>query len=49
MASSDLWTAIDSQLGEIFMIISEKAFSYDCSWLASTIPSQRKTYMFSIF
>ena len=31
MVSSDLSTAIDSQLGEIFMIISEKAFSYDCS------------------
>ena len=27
MASSDLWTIIDSRLGEIFMMISEKAFA----------------------
>ena len=27
MASSDLWTAIDSRLGEIFMMISEKPFA----------------------
>ena len=26
MISSDLWTDIDSRLGEIFMMISEKAF-----------------------
>ena len=27
MSSSDIWTIIDSRLGEIFMMISEKAFA----------------------
>ena len=27
MVSSDLWTDIDSRLGEIFMMIPEKAFA----------------------
>ena len=27
MVSNDLWTDIDSRLGEIFMIIPEKAFA----------------------
>ena len=27
MVSSDIWTIIDSRLGEIFMMISEKVFA----------------------
>ena len=39
MASSDLWTDIDSRLGEIFIMIPEKP----------TTSSHMKTYIFSIF
>ena len=47
MVSSDLWTDIDSRLGEIFMTIPEKAFagflySYECSRRPSTTASEMK-------
>ena len=45
MVSSDLTTDIDSRLGEIFMMIPEKAFA---SFSASTTSSQKKIYIFSI-
>ena len=46
MVSSDLWTDIDSRLGEIFMMICEKSifwsFSYDCADLLELPPVRRK-------
>ena len=47
IVSSDLWTDIDSRLGEIFMTIPEKAFagflySYECSRRPSTTASEMK-------
>ena len=41
MESSDLWTIIDSRLGEMFMMIPEK--------LPPATSSQKKTCIFSIF
>ena len=52
MESNDLWTNIDSRLGNIYNDSWKStcwSFNYECSWLASTTSSQRNTYIFSIF
>ena len=53
MVSSDLWTDIDSRLGEIFLMIPEKAFAglsvMDVADLLQLPPARGKPYIFLIF
>ena len=41
MVSSNLWTSIDSMLGDAFMMIPKKVFS--------GLPPIKKSYIFTIF
>ena len=52
MVSSNLWTNIDSRLGEIFMIIPEKAFAGLSVMMVTDLlqlPPAEENFILSIF